>query len=726
MRNPNIYWASELDSKEVVDAACERIKRFRERMERTGRLGRIQRSLQAYEGYGPLGDKDSSRVNRGGETGELAELTGNQYGGLVQQAMVLITSSKPAFKVIATNNDYNSLAQAQLAEGLLDAYERKLTISDKEYEATQNSVLTGEGFVCLSWDATAGKNELIADPEGPGERAIKEGDVEIESKTLFDVAYDSDVRNYDRMPWVCVKRQATKFDLAAKYPDVADKLIALSVPQLWAQNSTMLDWGQGGLWGENPDTIDYWELRHLPTPACPNGRLVMFVTSDVVLYDSMKTNPDTGEVVDDGYPYDDLAFYRITPEVLAGRSQGHTAFFDLLGLQQGVDLVALINMSAINSGGLMRVWLPPQHNASSVQISEGLTVIESAVKPEALDCLVIAPEVNQFAEMCVSWMRQRVAINDVVMGETSKGMPAQAMALLRAQAVEFHSRLQANYERLLENVRTGVLKMLKRYAKGKRVAVLSGKSKTWARKEFTAEDLSDVDRISVEPLNPVARTFAGKMALADKLFEMGFVKRPEEYLAFITTGRLDPILEGPNTQMMQLAKEKELLQQGIGPQVIDPMTGQPIADGQEHILPLKTDPHWLFIPEAVSVLAMPGARDNPAVVQAVTNYVDQHMKLWEENTQIALAMGGPPAPPLMNPNMMPPGGAPGMPPMGPPPPGGEAPQSEAAGPGGGPGPQQGPMANVPPGGPDVRLPKPPPNPLTGEPGISPPINTQPV
>lgn len=723
MRNPQIYWASEPDSKDVVQCVIDRIKRFRDRMERTGRLGRIRRSLQAYEGYGPLGDKDSSRVNRGGETGELAELTGNQYGGLVQQAMVLITSSKPAFKVIATNSDYNSLAQATLAEGLLDFYERKLGLSDKEYEATQTSVLTGEGFVFVPWDPSAGEIEMIANPESPNERAIPEGDVEIESKTLFDVAYDQDVRNWDRVPWVCVKRQATKFDLAAKYPQIADDLIALTSPTLWGSNPTFLDWDNLPL-GEAADTIDYWELHHRPSPACPNGRLLAFVTADVVLYDSIATDEETQESTDNGYPYDEIPLYRITPEVLTGTSRGHTAFFDLLGLQQGVDLVALINMSAINSGGLMRIWLPPQHNASAVQISEGLTVIESAVKPEAIDAVVIAPEVNAFADMCVSWMRQRVAINDVVMGETSKGMPAQAMALLRAQAVEFHSRLQANYERLLEKVRTGVLKQLKRYAKGKRVAILAGKSKTWARKEFTAKDLVDVDRISVEPLNPVARTFAGKMALADKLNEMDFIKRPEEYLTFITTGRLDPILEGPTVNMMRLAKEKELLQQGIGPMVVDPMTGEPIADGQEHILPLKTDTHWIDVQEAASVLAMPGARDNPAVVQAVTNYIDQHMKLWDENTQIALAMGGPPSPPMMNPNMAPP---PGMAPpgMGPPPPG-APPMGPPSGAGPNDGPRSGPLANVPAGAPPIRLPKPPPNPLTGEAGSNPQLSIPPM
>jgi hypothetical protein len=109
-------------------------------------------------------------------------------------------------------------------------------------------------------------------------------------------------------------------------------------------------------------------------------------------------------------------------------------------------------------------------------------------------------------------------------------------------------------------------------------------------------------------------------------------------------------------------------------------------DGQEHIRPLITDTHWLDIPEALSVLATPSARERPEVTRAVSEYVHLKLAMWRQmDPAIILLLGGTPAPM--------PGAGGGVPTLG----------SGEAGPGAAPQPEEQP-----------RLPEPPKNPITGE------------
>jgi hypothetical protein len=237
--------------------------------------------------------------------------------------------------------------------------------------------------------------------------------------------------------------------------------------------------------------------------------------------------------------------------------------------------------------------------------------------------------------------------------------------LLRAQAVEFHSRLQAAYERLVQRTRTGILKLLQKYAKTERVALVSGKANNWALKHFMSDDLKGVDRFVVEPINPAMKTLAGKVSVAQPLLENGAIGL-QEYLQLMSTGRLEPILRFSADNQARIQREKEMLMQGVGlpPVQMGPMgpvldqSGLPMFqdDGKPHLRPLISDTHWVDIPEYLGVLAMPEVRDNPEVVQAVTEVVDFKMRLWRQmDPGLIMLLKG-----MMPPPMQPPGAPPMM------------------------------------------------------------------
>ena len=46
-------------------------------------------------------------------------------------------------------------------------------------------------------------------------------------------------------------------------------------------------------------------------------------------------------------------------------------------------------------------------------------------------------------------------------------------------------------------------------------------------KEFTGDDLTSVNRVIVDVGNPLARTTAGRVEMAEQLLQMGVIKTPQ-------------------------------------------------------------------------------------------------------------------------------------------------------------------------------------------------------
>lgn len=667
MSDSDKYWADG-ESSEVAKAVLERVKRYRESLRVTGRLDKMRRAWLCFQGYGADGSGDASQLQPGGESGEMLRVTPNQFAGLVNQAVVLTTSNKPATKAIAKNSDSESLAAAQFAEALNQHYERELSIEEDEQEAVVMMVLLSEGHVVESWDATAGEVYMTREDGSP----VREGDVKTFSLSPLDVAYDPDVMDFKDATWMAFRRPVPRWDLAAQFPDKKDDILAARRDNYADDESTdFVARRRKRSSHVDSDQVYVWELRHLKTPALPNGRMLRFVNESTVLFDS---RPTTAEGVKEfGYAYrDSLYWFPCRPEKVPGSPDSHTSFFDLLSMQQGVDLSASIIASAINSGGLQNLYVPRAANITADKLTGALNVIEydGAEAPHAEDNVSINPAVSAWAEMCVGWMRGRVSMNDVVVGEPQKGMPAQAMALLRAQAVEFHSRLARAYEKLIARTRTGILLLLQQYATTERKILIAGKSRAWAESSFTSERLSPVARFEVEPVPASLKTLAGRVGFAQPLLDQGKLDL-REYLALVETGRWEPTFGYDDANNARIQQEIESLARGEVPPI------------------LATDTHWFDIKQCLAAMSSPGSRQNPAVVSAVTEYVTTKLMLWRQmDPALIMLQGGPPPPPTMPPTM-PPGA------MGPPPPREGASRGDA-----------------PEGADGPKLPEPPKNPIT--------------
>jgi hypothetical protein len=721
----NVYWAAEADTHELVRRTIQRAARTIDSTRRVGGFDKSRRLLSAYYGRGVDGARNTSALTMAGEEGELVVATHNSVRPLVTQVLGLIAGQRPAIKPIATNTDSASLEQALLADALREYWERTLGMAQIELDVTRGGILSGSFWLIQGWNRSLG--EVVALDESHNE--VREGNVELLSIPWWRVGYDMLARTTQARQWVCFRKPASRFDLAAIYPHCRENLIERrdSGKDVSGKDNDWLRRITSGadifsldeLFGDVIDQEDgvwVWELRHLPSPALPMGRLVRFVDEDTVLWDSAAEGVE--------YPYEELHAYEYSPERVVGTTRGHTPSFDLLGLQELQDVATTSIATSVNLFGTPHLWSADPASMNAHVMASGPVLLGGVHEPKVLQFQALNADVVGLLSLVRDMMRESAAINKVVMGEPDKGMPASAQALQRAQAVQYHQAAQGEYIKLVNDNVTGVLKLAQRFAHSQRVAEIAGLSGTHEVRSWSQKDIAGVKRFACDDINPMLRSYEARMALAENLSNKVDPRTGEPwvtkdgYLSVYMTGDIKEPLESTKTRKELVAENKTLLRKGIGLPPVDMnksmQAGLPvfIDDGKQHVRPLKTDPHWIAFNEYRSVLDSQVTRENPEIVKAVTDVLTETLRLWASLTPDELAaLGGPPLPSqkMMAMQAMGMGGAGGPPGDGPP--------------SGGPG---GPPPGAPPApdgtknkglglpGPHADLPTPPQNPLTQE------------
>lgn len=698
------------------------------RMRQQGVLWKAYALMSAHDGWGVDGLRTASKLRVAGESGELTELHVNAVKPVITNVLSLICGQRPAVKPVAVNGDSESSAQTRLAMQLHEAYDRKTSSAELETETVRGALLSSQWWVVQEWASGEGEVVYARDPEDPSS-LVYEGDVRQFTLPPWHVAADMVASNADERRWVLFCRQYNRFELAQRVTDpyVQDKLRNYkpkdSISLL--QGEAAISWSDvealdrlRGDFVDEDDGVIVWELRHLPSPACPEGRLVKWISTDCVLWDSRRVVVD-GEEKAVRYPYDakELHAYDFVPERKPGTTVGHSAMFDLTALQQFVDLCTTSMATTVDKMGVSNLWAAEEPQAAKkIGKYGGIRVLRgTGAPPVVLDFPALKPEVVQALDWAQSQMAQTGALNDVVMGAPPKGMPASAQALQRAQAVQYHEVSQRNYVRLVSRIANGRLRLLKRFALTERVSQLAGKQGEYESKAWSAPDIAAVERFDVEPVNPMSQTFEGRQNILD-MMQPGEVDAMGR-LDFLQTGSLPKALMASTARDELIDRHVSLLEQGVGlppvtaasMQALDEYTqakaaGAPVgpppppefeAEGT-HVRVLKSDPHHLAIPRYLAVLNSAEAKTDARAVAAL-GVVNESYRLWlsctpDECVAFGLpflpshqsALAAPPMPPVV----------PGEPPPGEPPP------AEAPAPPGDEG--------------AVNLPSPPPSPLTGE------------
>jgi hypothetical protein len=646
------YFAAR-NAKATAADVISKVNAWSNNLEANGYLDKLRTAWSAYHGAYYTDMATGHQITFGGMEGELVNFPVNHFRNLAQHVLVMTTSTRPTMEARSMNTDYKSLTQTLLANGLLDYYMREKRLEYYLKTAVEYAIVMGSGFIKMSWNSTSGE---MYDFNEETETPIYEGDVEFTNLSPFDVVVDNS-REDQNLDWIVSRVWKNRFDLAAKYPEIGDKLKSLPT------KSEIHRYRFIGLGQNNTDDVAVFEFFHKRTEALPDGRYILFGSDDTIMYDGP-------------LPYRNLPIFRIAPGEILGTPYGYSNMFDLIPMQEALNSLYSTVLSNQNAFGVQNILVPRGADIAFNQLTGGLNIIEaniSAGKPEALQLTQTPAEIFNFINMIKSDMETISGVNSVARGNPEASLKSgAALALVQSMAIQFISGLQQSYVKMIEDVGTSLIMMLKDFAAVPRVAAIVGKNNRAFMKEFKGDDLSSISRIIVDVANPLARTTAGRVEMAQQLLQMGAIKDPQQYFTVMNTGRLEAMTEGIQSDLMLIKGENEMMMAGQTPQAV------------------FSDDHRQHIQEHRAVLSDPDLRKDAGLVQNVLSHIQQHIQLLQQtDPNILMALG---QQPIQTPP--PPASQPNGPPMtaqgAPMPPGGPHP------PNGGPGAQQGPNPGAPP------------------------------
>lgn len=666
-RANDVYFAT-LTGAEFLDELKTRVTNYRNYYSRNSLASRWSLSLGNKYGVQPDG-KTSWRVTMGGENGELVQQKVNDYASYVKHELVLAIQNRPAGIAKAVNKNVKTLRNARIGSQLVEYY---LTDPSHAFEndyvrATNLALLTGEAFVVQDWDT--GRGEEVRPDELGG--TIRQGDISQYVYPVWDAARDIGSPTLG-VPWYIFSRRTLKFELSAKFDAFNEEIVSGS------DSNGIAEAFMTGPEASQTDYIEEFLFIHLPTLALPQGRYTRF-TADCIFMDVP-------------YPYKSSNVHRVIDEELIGTSFGHTANYDLLGLEQVTDCLHSIILNNQSTFGVATLMGVKGNGITQQDIAKGMRYFEVDPahwdKIKVLDLVRTSPEIFNYLQMLGNKKGEMSGINSILRGDPQgalKGASGSAMALLQSQAIVFNSGPQRSFYGLLSSAGTGIIEMCREFADEPRIVRISGKSNAQAVKEFKYDSstLESISTVVFEPVNPVMQTAAGKLAVAQDLLKMpGMITSPKRYIEVLTTGNLETFIGDDTAMQDAILEENEFLMEG------------------RKVMALVTENHEDHIKGHQAVLAEPNSKEDPELVARTLAHIQEHVNQWtmlsQTNPALLLATGQKVLPPQAPPGM---GGAPG-------------------GPGGGAGPGPAGVANPQSSeAPGPSLPKPPTNPATGEDAI---------
>jgi hypothetical protein len=583
-------------SADLAARLMSKVDRFYERLPSLRPYQRARRNRQRY--YGLPSDSspfDVSTVAAMGDQGELSAVNVNRFHALGQRILSMTVQDDFGWQPVAANGDTRSQEDSILASSVLDHEKRVSDLRSAFVTAMETALLDAESWICVRWDAAAG---ALYDRDPVTGAPVYEGRLKVTNHPWWRCV--TNVFRHDaKHQWVILTEFANKWDLAARYPVHAERILRLGADHRlilqWQESARGLHWQE-----DDNEQVPVYTFLHAPSPACPAGREVVFVDGQTILFDGPS-------------PYgEDLPAHRVAPGDMLDTPFGSSVMTDIGALQDVYNLVISSATTSVANHGVPNIAMPRESNISRNDFG-GATVWEfdGAVTPQSLDLVKVSGEAWRLAEIVKNDMVELVGLNAVSLGQQIPQLSGAAMALLDSKSLQFATLTIAAYRRAVEVVGTAIVRTYKAFARAPRtLEVIAGEGRRYMLRDFVGSRLGDVERVTVESRSPLMDTTAGKLNMLETLINAGaFQDDPyagRKIVRVFRTGTLDPALIDVETEDTLIQRENDLIAKGQVPPV------------------LVDDNHVLHMDKHRAVVNNPAVREDPAVLAAYTQHMDAH------------------------------------------------------------------------------------------------------
>lgn len=621
--NYDQYFAT-LGAKEFVHECNQLVTKFVQFTMSSGKAERWRRNYHFYYNRSNMlmtgwKSSDTRGIYHEGENGELTKINVNQYRNILLHIKNMITGTRPAYNARATNASQQAMSKTKLANNILEFVLRDKHLEERLTDAVEHSLIFDAGYVKAEWSAQDGEVQQL----DLNSRPVMQGDIRFSNPSVWDVYFDINKPSYDDNYWMIVRSFRNKWELIEQYPEHAEALKQACDFQRASYNVLFEEMKN--------DDIPVYEFYHRKIPGLlPDGRYTLFCGEDTAL-------------VDMALPYTEIPIAQVTAGKDLGSQFGYSPANDIAPLQEAYNS----NYSAIVTNhaqfGVQNLLVPRDSGIAVESLVGGMNMIEydpaSGGKPESINFVSTPPEVFNMLEQIAHDMETISGINSVIRGNPEASLQSgAALALIQNQSVSFMNHLQASYNRLMEKVGTLTVRIYQTYATSDRVISISGKNNKSAARSFNGTDLDEIKQVTVEVGNPLSKTVAGRIELAEKLIATGLIKDPERYISVLETGNLETLTEHATSQVDLIRRENEDLLEGVGARA------------------MVTDDHRLHILEHTTILADPEMRANEELAGFVLSHIQEHVSMLSDpmNATLFQLLGqqSTATAPTVDPNMM--------------------------------------------------------------------------
>lgn len=562
-----------------------------------------------------------------GEQGELVEMSVPQARSLIRQLVGLITKQKLAFSATAEAKGRDVIEASRLANSLAAQEVTQHDLDSKGDMLIEMAMVYGSSFIHVPWRSDRGEpfeGDTVTKTNGEEvDRILYTGENDFQILGPLDLVYDYRMDSWENLDWVEARTIQNRWNLIAQFPELEQKLIALpSVRKqtpLWAYTAENF---------EEHDTIYVYVNYHKPTPALPQGRMLVYADKDTIMFD-------------DHNPYKRIPIVPCMPEKVHGLLMGYPVLSSLLPAQEMLDhsFSAIATNQAAHA---VQNIVAPRGSGLTVEDIGGMNFIsftpqqvDGGGKPEALQLTKSAPETFNFIPLLLQHMQQISNLNSTVRGEPPAGMKAGvAIATLTANALELLNSHSKAYVGAWERAMTHSVRNFQDFGHLPHTVNMKGKGGQILAKEFTNKDLGAIKGVKIQAQNPLMSTIAGRTEVAEKLLPTGLLKNAQEYFS---------ILEGePVSTMWEVELSENDLLHDENESMIE---GAPVVA-------LSTDDHPVHIRSHAALLNKSSVRTDNARVQSILDHILEHHQLSQSTDPMLTAMvrtgkmpmQGPPAP----------------------------------------------------------------------------------
>ena len=586
------------EAEELVRELNHRWDKFANHNMSTGMLDIWTRAYQCY--YGQMA-APSYTTGVAGEQDEYSTLQVNHARNVIKHVIAMVTQNRINFDVTCTNTDLSARNTTIVARAVLDQlfYEKQF---EREYHSMlEMGLIFGMSFIVARWKPM--KRLVGVDGEG---QAVYAGEPDLKVISPLDVMLDPLKPYFQDQQYVVIREMVNRNDLAAEYPELAEEIMAVEKINNFQHFTQFYEY--------NEETIWQYTAFHQPTPALPQGRIVTFLEDDIVLNDGPNI-----------YEQNPVFCYR--PDTRHGTAYGHTPLFDLMPVQESLNQLDSSFLTIIENFSVPNFIASKRSGIDETEISGGLRMIladpdpdaPNAGFPTAMNMPSIPPDMVRQREAYIRDIEALSGVNSIVRGSPSQFVPSgTAIALLSSSAQTYNSAVERGYIQIIEESALTLLSIIKKFQAYSDVVTITGKANAYNVASFKGESLEGVRQVKVHLGNPVSKTFAGKMAVADQLLQNQMLASPAEYLDILKTGNLDSVTDPKTAQKAYIQLENEQLAQGQKP--IISYLDNPIEHIKEHMV-------LTFRPEV---------RSNAPIMEIVLEHVQEHLDQVER-----LNMGNP-------------------------------------------------------------------------------------